>query len=105
MPRKTATAADTDAKVADPDVMAPAMATEGIQDLSFEDAIDELEGIVERMELGELSLQDSLSAYQRGAALVTRCRGALDSVSQQVKVLEGNLLKPLNPDDVSGESS
>lgn len=76
-----------------------------LQALSFEDAISELEGIVEQMERGEMSLQDSLQAYQRGAALVTRCRGALDSVSQQVKVLEDNLLKPLDVDEINGELS
>lgn len=74
-----------------------------LAELSFEDAITELEDIVERMEQGDLSLQDSLQAYQRGAALVTRCRGALDSVSQQIKVLEDNLLKPLDTDEMSGD--
>ncbi len=67
----------------------------GVDALSFEDALGELERIVEQMEQGDMPLQDSLQAYQRGAALVGRCRQALDSVNQQVKVLEGNLLKPL----------
>jgi exodeoxyribonuclease VII small subunit len=97
MPKKTSKT-DQPADPGQPD-------DEDLQALSFEDAIAELEGIVEQMEQGELSLQDSLQAYQRGAALVTRCRGALDSVNQQVRVLEENLLKPLDLDEINGELS
>jgi exodeoxyribonuclease VII small subunit len=50
-----------------------------------------------------LPLQESLHAYQRGAALVGRCREALDKVNQEVKVLEGNLLKPMAVGDASDE--
>lgn len=69
---------------------------------SFEDAIRELETLVERMESGSLSLEESLSAYRRGAELVTHCRKALAEVQQQVKVLEGELLKPFEPDTGAG---
>ena len=62
---------------------------------SFEQAIAELEALVDRMEGGSLSLEDSLAAYRRGAELVTLCRRALGEVQQQVKVLEGELLRPL----------
>ena len=75
----------------------------GVEALSFEDALGELETIVEKMEQGELPLQESLHAYQRGAALVGRCREALDKVNQEVKVLEGNLLKPMAVGDASDE--
>jgi exodeoxyribonuclease VII small subunit len=61
---------------------------------SFEQAIAELEALVDRMEGGNLSLEDSLAAYRRGAELVTLCRRALAEVEQQVKVLEGDLLRP-----------
>ena len=78
----------------------------GVDELTFEAALGELETIVEKMEQGELPLQESLHAYQRGAALVGRCREALDKVNQEVSVLEGNLLKPMavgdsNDEDVS----
>lgn len=63
---------------------------------SFEQAIAELEALVERMERGDLSLEDSLCAYRRGAELVAMCRKALGEVQQQVRVLEGEVLKPLD---------
>ncbi len=66
--------------------------------LSFEQAITELEAIVDGMEGGELSLQDALASYQRGAALVGRCRQSLDVVAHQVRVLEEGLLKPMATD-------
>ena len=61
---------------------------------SFEEAIGELERLVERMESGSLSLEDSLAAYRRGAELAAFCRKSLAGVQQQVKVLEGELLRP-----------
>lgn len=63
---------------------------------SFEEAIDELEQLVERMESGSLSLEDSLAAYRRGAELAAFCRKSLAGVQQQVKVLEGELLRPFD---------
>jgi len=54
----------------------------------------ELEGIVARMDAGELSLEDSLKAYQRGAELVRHCQQALEAVRGQVQVLENGLLMP-----------
>ena len=61
---------------------------------TFEKALDELEGIVEKMEDGTLSLEDSLAAYRRGAALVKVCETALEHAKDQVRVLDGELLKP-----------
>jgi len=71
---------------------------------SFEEAIAELEALVDRMEGGSLSLEDSLAAYRRGAELVALCRRALGAVQQQVKVLEGELLRPFESgDDGAGQ--
>ena len=60
---------------------------------SFESALSELEAIVGRMESGELSLEQSLSAYKRGAQLLQFCQAALKDAQQQVKILEGGLLQ------------
>ena len=60
--------------------------------------MSELEGLVQKMESGELSLEQSLTAYQRGAELVTFCRQSLSKVQQRVKILEGDLLKPFESD-------
>jgi exodeoxyribonuclease VII small subunit len=64
--------------------------------LSFETAMQELDGIVRQIESGELSLEDSVQAYQRGAALVKHCRETLNRVEQRVTVLEADMLVPLS---------
>ena len=46
------------------------------------------------MEAGDLPLEALIAAYQRGAELIKYCSGQLDSVEQQVKILEDDLLKP-----------
>jgi exodeoxyribonuclease VII small subunit len=63
---------------------------------SFESALQELEALVQRMESGDLTLEDSLVAYRRGAQLVGFCRESLAHVQQQVRVLEGDLLRPFD---------
>lgn len=70
--------------------------------LSFEAALAELERVVADMEAGQLSLEDALAAYKRGAELLQQCRARLDDAQQQVRILEGGALKTLggNP---SGE--
>jgi len=56
-------------------------------DISFEQAVVELEAIVNQMELGNLALDDSFNAYKRGAELLQICQQSLNSVEQQVRVL------------------
>jgi len=68
------------------------------QPLTFEDAMQELEQLVVQMEAGELPLEASVAAYKRGAELVKYCAAQLDKVDGQVKVLEGDMLKPLATD-------
>jgi exodeoxyribonuclease VII small subunit len=60
---------------------------------SFEAALEELEAIVAGMETGELTLEQSLSAYRRGATLLQYCQAALKDAQQQVKVLEAGVLQ------------
>ena len=55
--------------------------------------MEELESTVERMEAGELSLEQSLEAHKRGLLLVQYCQNALSQARQQVQVLEGDVLK------------
>ncbi len=62
---------------------------------SFEKALAELESLVAKMEDGGLSLEQSLAAHKRGLELAKQCRERLDAAQQQVKVLEGEVLKPL----------
>lgn len=79
---------------------AAASPNDAAQPVPFEQAIEELETIVARMEDGTLSLDESLDAYRRGAALVKVCETALERAKEQVRVLDGELLRPLA--DVAG---
>jgi exodeoxyribonuclease VII small subunit len=64
---------------------------------SYEAALKELEALVQQMESGQLPLADLLSGYQRGAELLAYCRAQLDSVEQQIKVLDNGTLKTWTP--------
>ena len=70
----------------------------------FEDALAELEGLVQRLEKGELPLEESLAAFERGIALVRSLAQRLAEVEQRVEVLlkseAGKLvLRPLETDE------
>jgi exodeoxyribonuclease VII small subunit len=71
---------------------------------SYEAAVAELEELVSRMESGALSLEESLAAYRRGAGLVAYCQQQLEKVEQQVRVLDGETLKPLPPGTAPADS-
>jgi exodeoxyribonuclease VII small subunit len=60
---------------------------------SYEDATQELEVLVRRLESGEMPLDQLLSGYQRGAALLQLCRDKLQAVEDQIKVLDEGALK------------
>jgi exodeoxyribonuclease VII small subunit len=60
---------------------------------SYEAALAELEQLVGQMESGALPLEQLLGSYQRGAALLQFCRGKLDAVEAQVKLLEDGQLQ------------
>ena len=63
---------------------------------SFEEAMAELAQLVSQMEAGQLPLEASVAAYGRGSELVKYCAAQLDKVESQVKVLEGDMLKPFS---------
>jgi exodeoxyribonuclease VII small subunit len=65
---------------------------------SFEEAMAELQQLVTQMEAGELALEASIAAYKRGSELVKYCLSQLDKVDSQVKILEGEMLKPFVAD-------
>jgi exodeoxyribonuclease VII small subunit len=64
---------------------------------SFEAALAELEGLVARMEGGQLPLAESLEAYRRGARLLAYCQTALKDAQLEVEILEKGVLKPFEP--------
>ena len=61
---------------------------------SYEDALMELERLVGAMEGGQMALDKLIESYSRGAELLAFCRGRLEAVETQVKVLEEGQLKP-----------
>ncbi|HZY20435.1 MAG TPA: exodeoxyribonuclease VII small subunit [Ramlibacter sp.] len=64
---------------------------------SYEAALEELEQLVQVIESGQLPLEQLLTGYQRGAELLAFCRGRLDAVEQQIKLLDEGSLKPWAP--------
>jgi exodeoxyribonuclease VII small subunit len=70
---------------------------------SFESAMAELDQLVAQMESGELPLEASVAAYKRGSELVQYCAAQLERVEKQVKVLEGDMLKPFATEDEDEE--
>lgn len=76
-----------------------------VADLSFEQALDELDALVRRMEAGELGLDDSIAAFRRGAELAQHCQARLAVAEQELRRLDGDVLKPLDAADLRGSSS
>jgi exodeoxyribonuclease VII small subunit len=53
--------------------------------LTFEQAIQQLKGIVDRIEQGEIPLQDSLEQYEKGMALIKHCRDILQKAEKRIE--------------------
>ena len=61
----------------------------------FEQSMLALEDLVGRMEAGDMTLEESLAAYERGVGLYRRCQGALEQAELRVRLLDD----PANPDN------
>lgn len=61
--------------------------SEEIETLTFEEAFGELEATVQRLEAGNLTLDEAIAVYQRGMSLAQRCNAALDAAELQVEAL------------------
>ena len=55
-----------------------------VEQMSFEDAIKELETVVGQLERGDVALDESIALYERGAALKTRCEAKLKEAEERV---------------------
>ena len=53
----------------------------------FERALEELEGLVDRLEGEDLTLEESLAVFERGIGLTRTCQQALDAAEQRVRIL------------------
>lgn len=70
-----------------------------VEELTFREALTELEGIVRKLEGNELELEESLKAYERGVRLLRSLQGRLDEAQQKVTVLMGQI-EPESSDEV-----
>lgn len=74
------------------------------QKLSFEEAMQRLDGIVKRLERGDVALEESLSLFEEGSKLLASCNQMLDAAEQKVIMLKkGNDGTPVElPFDTEG---
>ncbi len=70
------------------------IATKPIEELSYEEALTELESIVESLEGGQNSLEDSMKLFERGQALASYCGVLLESAQLKVQKLAGENISP-----------
>lgn len=64
------------------------------EDISIEQAFDELNSIMDTMEEDSVSLEKSFELYKRGMELVSLCNNKLDLVEKKIIILEGNEVVP-----------
>jgi exodeoxyribonuclease VII small subunit len=67
--------------------MSTPKANKDTKPVDFEAAMHDLEEIVERLEKGDLPLEESLAAFERGVSLTRRCQTALKEAEQKVEIL------------------
>ncbi len=60
------------------------------KDLRFEEAIEQLEAILEQIESGNVGLEESLAQYEKGMKLIGRCRALLSKAEQRIAELTGD---------------
>ncbi|WP_258044257.1 exodeoxyribonuclease VII small subunit [Sphingomonas citricola] len=60
---------------------------QAIENLSFEEAMRELEGIVGKLESGDTPLEDAIQLYERGSALRQRCAERLDAAQARIEAI------------------
>ena len=58
--------------------------TDAVEQMSFEDAMKELETVVGQLERGDVALDQSIALYERGAALKARCEAKLKEAEEKV---------------------
>ncbi len=85
---KTSSEKTNDATGADP----------AISNLGYEDAMKQLDSIVDQLESGSISLEESLKAFERGRALSNHCRGILDNATKRIQTLTADALNKQDPE-------
>lgn len=67
-------------------------------DMSYEDALEAVEGIFERIESGDAGFEESITLYERGKSLLARCRSILDRAEQRLTELDAKALDQGDPE-------
>lgn len=74
--------------------------------LSFDEAMSQAEQLLSQMESGEMELEDSLKAYERGMALLSRCQQVITTAQQRVEQISAaSKVQSSGNDDSDGEKS
>jgi exodeoxyribonuclease VII small subunit len=89
--------------------MGRAVAPDAKPEPSFESALERLEAIVDRLESGELPLEQALAAFEEGVTLSRRCAAELEAAERRIELLVGAgpggpITEPFEPDE-GGEAS
>ncbi|RLS47089.1 MAG: exodeoxyribonuclease VII small subunit [Planctomycetota bacterium] len=71
---------------------------QSISNLGYEDAMQQLESIVDQLESGAISLEESLKAFERGRALSNHCRAILDNATKRIQTLTADALSKQEPE-------
>lgn len=85
--------------------MAECANTASLEGLSFEQALEQLDRLVRRMESGELGLDESIAAYRRGAELARFCQNKLADAEHAIQRLDGDVLKDFAPEETPDHAS
>ena len=83
--------------------ISPSVANQISDDVKFETALTELEQIVQNMEAGNLSLEDSITAYRRGSDLLKHCQNQLSDAERKIQVLEDGTLRDFDGAQGTGQ--
>jgi len=66
---------------------APKAGAETAEETTFEQALERLEAIVDRLEQGDLPLEEALAVFEEGVVLTRRCAGELDTAERRIEEL------------------
>lgn len=69
---------------------------------TFEDSMTELEGIVTKLEAGDITLDDSLKLFEQGIKLAKNCQKKLDDAEKKVKILTADETGNMKLEDFGG---
>ncbi len=86
------------AKTSSDKISDAASVDQSISNLGYEDAMKQLESIVDQLESGAISLEESLKAFERGRALSNHCRGILDNATKRIQTLTADALSKQEPE-------